>query len=347
VQDEIAGLVAQQLQLRLADTRGRDPLLDAEVHQLYLEGKYFLNQFSRESAKRASVLFQQVVEKAPSFALGWVALSNAGTTIGGYGETRGEFEGGYALARRAAEKALALDPDLAAARVALADVQRDHDFDWKSAAESLRRAREREPENIEVLRSSLRLAKALGQIEDAVVLGERVVALDPVNPAARLDFGHCLMLAGHYPAALAQIRRLAELNPGAQWSHAGVSLIFSAQGSFDAAADEAAREIHEWSRLFALAIAEHGRKNTKAAAETLGRLIETHGDIAAYQIAEVYGFRHEPDQAFEWLERAFRQRDPGLANLKMDIFLRKIHDDPRWQPFLRKLGLADDQLPSV
>ncbi len=76
----------------------------------------------------------------------------------------------------------------------------------------------------------------------------------------------------------------------------------------------------------------------------LARLIENSADGAAYQIAEVYAYRGEKDRAFEWLERARRQRDGGLGFMRCDPFLAKLHGDPRWDVFLRKMGLADDQL---
>ena len=76
----------------------------------------------------------------------------------------------------------------------------------------------------------------------------------------------------------------------------------------------------------------------------LADLIKSNADGAAYQIAEVYAYRGEKDQAFEWLERAHRQRDSGLVGLQVDPFLKNLHPDPRWNAFLHKMGLANDQL---
>jgi hypothetical protein len=76
----------------------------------------------------------------------------------------------------------------------------------------------------------------------------------------------------------------------------------------------------------------------------LAELIATNAETAAYQIAEVYAYRNDKDRAFEWLERARQQRDAGLPGLRADTLLPNLHDDPRWDAFLRKMGLADDQL---
>jgi serine/threonine-protein kinase len=87
--------------------------------------------------------------------------------------------------------------------------------------------------------------------------------------------------------------------------------------------------------------ARNGSLNQNAA---LDLLIKNSAETAAYQIAGLYGYRGDKDQAFEWLERARRQRDAGLAGLRQETYLNKIKDDPRWNAFLHKMGLADDQL---
>jgi len=67
-------------------------------------------------------------------------------------------------------------------------------------------------------------------------------------------------------------------------------------------------------------------------------LIERFASQDAYQIAEVYGARGEIDQAFEWLERARKEGDGGLADANLSPHLRQLRDDPRWNPFLKALG---------
>ena len=73
----------------------------------------------------------------------------------------------------------------------------------------------------------------------------------------------------------------------------------------------------------------------------LSELIAKDEDGAAYNIAQVYGARGEMDLAFEWLERAYVQRDAGLSEMKPQPLLRSLHADPRWGVFLHKMGLID------
>jgi len=97
-------------------------------------------------------------------------------------------------------------------------------------------------------------------------------------------------------------------------------------------------------RLLVVAMARWSQKRMPEADAALADLINNNADGAAYQIAEVYAYREEKDQAFQWLERAHRQRDSGLVGLQIDPFLKNLHPDPRWNAFLHKMGLANDQL---
>ncbi len=107
-----------------------------------------------------------------------------------------------------------------------------------------------------------------------------------------------------------------------------------------AANDDAA----EWARLTVVAMARWSQKRIPESDAALARLIESSADTAAYQIADVYAYRGEKDRAFEWLERARRQRDSGLTGVRNDPLFAHLHEDPRWNAFVHAMGLADEQL---
>ena len=100
----------------------------------------------------------------------------------------------------------------------------------------------------------------------------------------------------------------------------------------------------ETERLYVLAIAEWARGNQVASDSALNEMIASVADIAAVQIAWAYAYRRETDRAFEWLDRAYRQHDGGLAWTRPNFALKSLHSDPRWPAFWKKFGLADDQL---
>jgi hypothetical protein len=80
---------------------------------------------------------------------------------------------------------------------------------------------------------------------------------------------------------------------------------------------------------------------------TLAELIANHGKDWAYNIAYIYAYRGEADRAFEWLDKAVAYGDPGLAEIVAERLFSSIHSDPRWLPFLRKLGKAPEQLAKI
>jgi adenylate cyclase len=113
------------------------------------------------------------------------------------------------------------------------------------------------------------------------------------------------------------------------------------QVRLDEALDAVQREGHDTFRLLGLALVQHARGQPDQSYAALRELSEKDPEGSAYQIALGYAYRGATDLAFDWLERAFAQRDPGLGVMKCDPLLRNLRGDPRWQPFLEKMGLAD------
>jgi len=359
VQSELAQTIVEQLRGQLGGTlnasakaeihaqvraAGKGGTKNAEAYQLYLQGIFFLNQFSLDTAIRAADFLQRSVDRDPAFALAWAALSRAGSVRGGFATNKRDFDEGFVLARRAADRALGLEPELPSAHLARMRVQMWYDFDWKGAAESLRRAQEFAPTDADVLAAAAALAYTFGQSEKAVEFARQAVSRDPVNAEIRIVLGFTLESVGRYNEAMAEFRRVIELSPASEWGYAAVGQMFLRQERFDDAVREAEHEPDEWTRLTVQAQALWALKKKPEADGALARLIAGSADTAAYQIAEVYAYRRENDRAFEWLERALRQRDPGISWIRPDVSLARLHDDPRWPVFLRKAGLADEQL---
>jgi hypothetical protein len=119
-----------------------------------------------------------------------------------------------------------------------------------------------------------------------------------------------------------------------------LALVLLTAGRYEEALREAEQETHPGFRLWAMAMAQHARGHRAESDDMLRELIEKYSDGGSFQIAEVYGARGEADAAFEWLERAYGQRDGGLAETKASPRLRSLHADPRWPAFLRKVGFG-------
>jgi tetratricopeptide (TPR) repeat protein len=136
-------------------------------------------------------------------------------------------------------------------------------------------------------------------------------------------------------------QKALELHPQGGLTHFWLGLVRLGQGRLDEAQEMFQRESHQTFHLLGLSQVNHARGRSAESGAALQELIEKDAASAAYQIALGYAYRGDTDLAFEWLERAYVQRDPGLGMMKLSKPLWKMHHDPRWQPFLEKMGLAD------
>src|SRR4029453_8978027 len=119
---------------------------------------------------------------------------------------------------------------------------------------------------------------------------------------------------GHFAEARAEYARAIELNPSAPNSHASVGLLYLLESKFEEALAAAQQDAAEWARLLVVSCTRWSQKRAPEYHEALKKLVGKYGETAAYQIAELYGYRNDKDHAFEWLERARQQRDAGLPS---------------------------------
>ncbi len=319
---------------------------NVEAHEAYLQGRFFLNRHSEKETDQALAAFERAVQLDPKFALAWAGLAQTHVWDCNYGTEGGQkgFNAHLAAAREAVEKALAIEPDLPEALSARAMIETNFDYNWKGAAETLHKALALAPQDPALLMEAGNLAQARGESRPAIEFFRRAVASDPVNAQALAFLATGLSAAGREQEARTEYARVIELNPSAPNSHAGVGLTYLLEGKFEEAAVAAQKDAADWARLLIVSCARWGQKRVSDSDAALGELIAKVGETGAYQIAEVYAYRNDKDHAFEWLERARRQRDAGLPGLRTDTLLANLHNDPRWDAFLRRMSLADDQL---
>ena len=332
-----------QAQVRAAEKGGTK---NVEAHQHYLQGQFYSNRGSEKGAGEALAEYQRAVELDPSFALAWAGLARTHMWYCAVSSeiARAGFDDHLARAREAAARALAIEPNLPEALLVRSRIQLNFDFDWNGAAETVRSALALAPADPALVTAAGTLALARGDTTRAIELYRQAVALDPVDPIYRSWLAFVLGVTGRLAEARAEYPRVVELIPAAPWSHAGLGLAFMVKGKFKEAAVEGQEDAAEWTRLLVVAMARWSQKRIPEADAALARLTEGFADTGAYHIAEIYAYRGDKDRAFEWLERARRQRDSGLCFLRSDPFLANLREDPRWNSFLRTMGLADDQL---
>src|SRR5213082_4105282 len=319
---------------------------NVEAHEAYLQGRFFANRHSEKETDQARAAYQRAVELDTKFALAWAGLAQTHVWDCNYATEGGQkgFNAHLAAAREAVERALALEPDLPEALFARAMIQTNFDYDWKGAAETLRKALALAPQDPALLMQAGNLAAARGEKTESLEFNRRAVALDPVNAQAREFLASGLSATGKQEEARAEYARAIELNPSAPNSYAGIGLTYLLESKFEEAAVAAQKDAADWARLLIVSCARWGQKRVPESDTALAELIANTSETGAYQIAQVYGYRNDKEMAFSCLERARRQRDAGLPGLRSDTLLPNLHGDPRWDAFLRTMGLADDQL---
>jgi len=297
------------------------------------------SRLTREETEKAIRCLKDALARDPEYALAWTNLGAAYATQAGLSWV--PVAEGYARAREAVERALWLDPDLPDGHGRMGWIRMVHDCDFRGAEASFTRALELSPGNVHTLHAAGDLARTLGRLEQAVEFHSRALEQDPLNAQVCQSLGFALQAAGRFTEAEAAFRKATEVAPRGARGHAFLSLVMVALRRGDEALTEASQESDEAFRLWALAIIQHDLGRATESDAALKDLIETQGEDAAFQIAEVYGARGETDPAFEWLERAYAQRDGGLVQVKSSPHLRSLHGDPRWSVFMKKMGLGD------
>ncbi len=342
VQADIARAVAASLELTLLGKEDK-PLQDAatqntEAHNAYLQGHFYFQRRNFEDYRKAVGFFDEAIRLDPRYALAYAERSEAWTWIADQSsEKRTEAR---AAARRDAEKAVAIDPQLAEAHAALGWVLAFAEWKFPEGLAELRRAKQLSPGNPTANDLLARVVVYLGQVEEAETLARQAIELDPLTYQARNNLARILFVEGKLDEAEAAARKSAELQPTAASSHRLQVFVAIYRGDGEAALREARLEPNDSYRRFELALAHSTRGDRPAADAALAELIAQDRDTEAYQIAQVYAWRGETDKAFEWLQVAFDDHDTGMLSLLIDPLLRGLHEDPRYHSLLVKMGLT-------
>ena len=342
IQDEIADAVVKALKISLLEsaTPRSAPTTNTEAYTLYTQARALMLHGNPADAARGADYLEQAVQLDPKYAPAWARLTQMRTFE--YEMRSLSFERARDEARRSAQQAVVLDPNLAAAHLSMARVHNFFDWNWDAMGVEIQRARQLDPGDADALRWAGVYAWEMGHGKEAIDLFQRAVDLDPLNGANYSMLGAANFDSGKYAEADYAWRKAVELAPprgfGASEGHAQVLLATgqpaAALTAFEQFEDEGDRE---WGK--ALAYCALGRHADSDAALTIleRNFAETH----AYDIAQVHAYRKEIDQAFDWLDHAYRLHAHGLAKIKTDSYMTPLRDEPRYKAFLRKMNLPE------
>jgi TolB-like protein/Flp pilus assembly protein TadD len=341
IEDDVAKAVAHEIRVRLTSRRQAELVqshaVNPEAFDAYLQGHYHFERDTDKDTDMAARYYERATQLDPSYALAWAGLSRARNWQANIGLIPAEE--GHRLAREAVERALALNPNLAEAHAQLGRIKQQLDFDWVGANTSIQRAIALEPGSPEFVRLAAFSATILGRLDEALPLHRRAVDLDPLNADSWEQLAETEFFMGQLDKAAADLKKALELSPDVWPGPSLLSQIYVMQGRPQDALPEIELVRPDPIRAFLYSIAYYALGREKESDAALSELIAKYHAGGAYQIAEVYAFRNQSDEAFEWLDRAYAQRDSGLIGTKVDPLLKSLHSDPRFAAFLKKLNL--------
>ena len=353
VQDDIAQAVLKELQANLMGTAGADAVtaavsaatrgrtVDAEAHQLRLQGRHLVQRGNKRDRETAIAYYRRAIAIDADFAAAWADLALAlfwRTATGGLSEGIDDYLKGFGEARETAERALALEPDLAEAHLAMAFILSSITWDRKDSERAFRRALELAPGDADVARSVALRLSVTGRFDEALRLSQKAVELDPLNSAGFLVKARTLLSMGRVDEAEATFRKVLELNPQSAGAHGWLCWLLLTQGRL-AEADEMASSLEEedWRALMLVYVRwSQGRREESD--RLLAEVVAKYAKYFAFQLGQVHAHRGEADAAFDWLERAYLQHDPGLHQSLFDPVLAPLRTDPRWPVLMKKIG---------
>jgi TolB-like protein/Tfp pilus assembly protein PilF len=338
LQDEIAASVVDALRVTLLGEQPKADVVNPEMYALYLKGRYFNNLKGKENWENAIIALKEALAIDPSYAPSWSELSTTYRYQANIALI--DRDEGVELARTAAEKALSLDAELASAWISLSYVKSLGDWDWAGAAEAVRKARELEPRNADVLNGIASIATILGRYDEAINALQAAAEVDPLNQTALNSLGLNYMYSGQLDDAESTFRHLLQLNPQYPWGHANLGEVILLRGQ----AQEALLEIRQnppnvvRDTMEVMALISLGEEDSENA---VAAYLQSWEQTAAFWAAHVYSYLGNVDDAFESLERAYAQREISLVFLLNTPFFENLEDDPRWDALLDRMGLLD------
>jgi tetratricopeptide (TPR) repeat protein len=217
------------------------------------------------------------------------------------------------MARRAAEKALSLNPNLAEAYDNVGWIYMYYDLDLAKANIAFQRALTLDPSNVSALNNAAAMQSCLGKIEEAITLYNKAILADPLYPASYNGLSLEYFYKGEWKESEAAIHKALEITPDYGSGYYQLARVQLGKGDNDAALKSINQEKDELWRLSGLALVYFKMNRKDEANASLQKLIDGYAEGAAYQIAGAYAYRGEPDSAFEWLERAFQQRPSATS----------------------------------
>jgi TolB-like protein/Flp pilus assembly protein TadD len=348
IQSEVAESVAQKLRVKLLpavkERLDKRPTEDLEAYNLYLQGRYYYLQPSADRWTKAIDAFSRAIEKDPNFALAYTGLANAYSFSA---NSTMSVRDAIPKIRAAVTRALALDDSLGEAHGALAnDVLFSYDWNWTAAEREFRRALELDPSNSSVHSLYGDFLDTMGRYDEALQQKQRAYELNPLWIQTLFEIGWVYRDMRDYERALQCAQRAIEREPNFPFPYTERGIILVLQGRFQEAVPDFERgaalapsrpQMVAW---LGAAYAVAGRRSE--ALKVLSNLKELSHQRYVDPVAfvTIYTGLGDFDQAFQWMDKAYQERDYLLVTLKSPVW-DPLRSDPRFKAIYKKVGLPE------
>jgi serine/threonine-protein kinase len=349
VQDEISHAIVGALELRVAGKPGgrlvQSPTQDPEAYNLYLQGRFHLNKWRPEGARKGIEYFAQAIAKDPGYAPAYTGMADCYTWLGVFGWSAARQA--MPQARQAANHALRLDETLAAAHVSLGYVKALYDWDWRGAEREFKRALELSPGDADAhFAYSVTYLTPLGRLDEALAEIQRALALDPLSPYKITGAGMIYSDRRAYDRAVEQYRKAIELEPSFYQAYDEMLAVETVRGRPSAvdgvmqAMRSAFPNVDDTSIRARRAARQGDQAGARAMVEGwIQKCVRTDRPGKSCYAAQIYASIGEKDRAFAWLDKAYDERNPLLAYAKVMPYYDNLRTDPRFGALLHRLGL--------
>jgi adenylate cyclase len=341
VQDEIAISLVRALEVSVGafELPARTTVRVPAAYDAYLRARRAADQFNEKGFKEAIDDYREALRLDPQFAPAAAALAMLQTNLGEWGYL--PVDTAFREAKTSADLAIRLDGTLAMPHAILALTHVLYDWDWQAARNELAKAAALQPRDPISEWAAGQLSVAEGNWDEAISHLNASLALDPLSAGTYYVLSGALVRAGHLDEAEAAIRKALQISPSYAWAHYQLGNVLVLRGKLSDALTVFQDERDPEAHLYGLALAHYALGHRQASDAAFEQLTKLAAGDWAFGIATVHAYRGEVDQAFEWLARAYAQKDVDLSVFKGDPISAKIWPDPRYKAFLRKMNLPE------
>ena len=347
VQEEIAREISEtlRLKLRVEELRllAKRSTESTAAYHAYLKGRYYWNKRTGDALRKAIQYFQEAIDTDPVYALAYAGLADCYTTLGWW-RVLPPAES-FPKATAAAVKALEIDQTLAEAHTSLAHVRLHYDWDATEAERGFNRAIESNPNYATAHHWRAEYFAATGRLDKAVDADKRALELEPLSLIINSGMGQFLYWARRYDEAIAQIKKALEMDPHFTAAHFFIGLAYLQMEMYEKAIAEFQQAVTlsgDNSFMIASLARAYAASGKQSEAQ---KIIETLTDkakreyVSPLDVALVYAVMGAKDQAFEWLEKAYKERSAWLVFIGIEPGLDPLRSDSRFTELLRRIGL--------